>query len=157
MPRKPTDKQVKFVNYLAANPDANATEAGRAAGYSENTLINVTRDVLEQPGVKPLAEKFQIELHERISNTRIINKLEELMDAKRATNAAILVTKDGKIVKAEEQGLIEVDDAPTQLKTVQVVMQAKQLFGSLAQPTIGTQNNLNITDEQLKRLIGKTD
>lgn len=41
---------------------------------------------------------------------KLIKKLDEGLDATKTSNAAILVTKDGKTEKAEEQGLIEVPD-----------------------------------------------
>ena len=127
----PTKKQEIAVKHLATHPGATVTEAMRAAGYSEVTIDKPSKNFAALPGVQSLAEQFQIELHERISNERIINKLDKLMDAQKVVSAVIV----GKDADSRTNDFIEVDDAPTQLKATQLVMQAKTLLGGIANQT----------------------
>lgn len=48
--------------------------------------------------------------HRGMDFKRALDKLDAGLEATKASNAAILLTKDGKTMKAEEQGLIEVPD-----------------------------------------------
>jgi phage terminase small subunit len=49
----------------------------------------------------------------------LVEKIREGADATRPTNASILISKDGKVEKAEEQGLIEVPDYAVRHKYVE--------------------------------------
>lgn len=77
------------------------SSAGAIASQILKKLKNPTRLFLESQG---------------LSIGSLTKKLKEGLDATRTTNAAILITKDGKIEKAEEQGLIETPDYLTRHK-----------------------------------------
>jgi len=50
----------------------------------------------------------------------LIDTIRDATQATKTSNAAILLTKDGKTIKAEEQGLIEIPDHFTRLKAVEI-------------------------------------
>ncbi len=146
MLKKPTDKQVTAMTYLADNPSATVTDAMRAAGYTESTIQHPGQNFIGLPSVQSAAESFQVKLDKRINSDRIISKLDKLMDAQKVVSAVIV----GKDADSRTNDFIEVDDAPTQLKATQLVMQAKQLFGSIANQT-NVQVNLNGLKDQYKK------
>ncbi len=99
--KKPSEKQLKVIALLEANPDLTPTEAGRLAGYSENTVKNMGKNVMQKPLVKSLLDNYQYELNQHgINPARMASKMNELLDASNPiiTMAGPLIDKDGKIV-----------------------------------------------------------
>ena len=60
-----------------------------------------------------------------LTDVLLQKKLMEGLDATKTTNAAILITKDGKIEKAEEQGLIELPDQAVRHKFLDTALKLK--------------------------------
>ncbi len=52
----------------------------------------------------------------------------EGLQATRTSNAAILLTKEGQLIKAEEQGLIEVPDHATRHKFLDTALKLKDKY-----------------------------
>lgn len=82
----------------------NISTAGAIASENLQKLKNPIQTFMESKG---------------LSLGSLVEKVKEGTDATRATNAAILVQKDGSVVKAEEQGLIEVPDYLTRHKYIE--------------------------------------
>lgn len=99
--KKPSEKQLKVVALLEANPDLSPTEAGRLAGYSENTVKNMGKNVMQKPLVKSLLDNYRYELTQHnINPARLASKMDELLDASNPiiTLAGPLKDADGKQV-----------------------------------------------------------
>lgn len=151
--RKLTLKQRKFIAHYLEH--GNATEAALHAydldPDSENdrvTAATMGSENLRKLQIDDLMEEYGI------SDQKLLTKLDEGLDATRASNAAILVTKDGTVEKAEEQGLIEVPDYATRHKYLETALKLKKRLGPDTQTQSNTQNNYyNLNDDQLDQLI----
>ena len=127
----------------------NATQAARQAYdiKDESSAWNIGFEnvrKLKQP-IEGLMERMGL------SDIKLMTKLDEGLDATRSSNAAILVTKDGSVMKAEEQGLIEVQDYATRHKYLETALKLKKHLGteSTNQINIG---QLNVSWQEGERL-----
>lgn len=119
-PENLTLKQQRFLEvYLETG---NATEAAWQAYDCKS------RDVANAIGSENLAKLSFADILEQggVTDKRLKEKIDQGLDATKTTNAAILVMKDGKIVKAEEQGLIEVEDYAVQHKYLETALKLKR-------------------------------
>ena len=99
--KKPSEKQLKVVALLEANPDLSPTEAARLAGYAENTVKNVGVNVMKKPLVQTLLDNYRYELRQHnINPARLAAKMDEWLDASDPiiTIAGPLRDKDGNVV-----------------------------------------------------------
>lgn len=142
MPAKPTAMQAKAMELIREGKSPRS--AMIAAGYSPEVARSPGRELLGTPGAKSLIEQYMAEYAAvGITPKYLATKTAEWLQAKKTTNAAILVMKDGSLVKAEEQGLIEVDDYQTQLKAAEMV---RKDFG-MGQELSLTQTNIEMNLE----------
>ncbi len=149
---KPTLKQAKALELIREGMKPGP--AMREAGYSEKTSEAPHRNLLSLAGVAVIIEDYKAEYARvGITPSYMIAKTAQWLEAKKQIGAVILIDKAGKVVKAENEGMIEVDDYQIQIKAAEMV---RKDWG-LGQPEIvnNTQNNLIITDEQVKRIIGE--
>lgn len=112
-----TLKQGEAIKKILENPGLPVSRAMEEVGYSPNTARNPS-DLTESKAWKDLME-------EKFPDKDLADVHKEGLAATRATNAAILVTQDGKIEKAEEQGLIEVPDFAVRHKYLETAYKLK--------------------------------
>ncbi len=128
--KKPTLKQKRAVK-LAVENGGNIGKAMRQAGYAEATAKNPSK----------LTESLSWDvLLGELSDDLLKTKLAEGLEATRASNASILVQNDGKIVKAEEQGLIEVPDFATRHKYIDTILKLKDKYPAEKKKLLGDPN-----------------
>lgn len=86
------------------------------SNLTEKEMKNyVTADAIATGNLEKHRNPLQLYLDQHgLDFSELARKLKEGLEATKTTNAAILLTKDGKTIKAEEQGLIEVPDHPEQ-------------------------------------------
>ncbi|OGH14567.1 MAG: hypothetical protein A3H50_01415 [Candidatus Levybacteria bacterium RIFCSPLOWO2_02_FULL_37_10] len=101
----------------------NTNDRGSASVIASETLAKLKNHVRAYMESKGLSLGF------------LVDKIIQGTEATKTTNAAILVQKNGKAVKAEEQGLIEVPDYSVRHKYLETA--AKWL--GLEQPTVTMQ------------------
>ena len=122
--RSLTMKQRRWLEaYIATG---NATEAAMQAYDVKD------RDSARALGSENLAKLSIAELLEEmgLSDVMLTSAIKEGVQATRSTNAAILLTTDGKTVKAEEQGLIETPDYATRHKYIETALKLKKKLGT---------------------------
>jgi|ERR1700719_2735410 len=94
-----------------------------------------------------------------ISLGKLVEKIEQGLEATKTSNAAILVLQDGKTVKAEEQGLIEVPDYATRHRYVETAAKWLDIQKEDILPNEGGGNQYNfftLTYDQLCAITNKT-
>lgn len=72
---------------MKTNPDATITEAAREAEYSEATIHNARRDILERPNAMSVIEQFRISAHKALGDEYVLTKIQEQMEAKKWVNS----------------------------------------------------------------------
>ena len=116
-----TVKQRKFVKYFVES--GNASEAALKAGYS-------FRESGQENLSKPLVlDAFQKLLDKNgLTDQKIIDKLNQLIDAKRVQSCNILIKKeDGKVIPQENPNdFIEVEDNHVQADMVKFLCKLKE-------------------------------
>lgn len=107
-----TLKQRKFLKiYLETG---NGSEAAMQVYHCKSRAV---AGAISSENLQKLKEPIRMLMESRgLSLGRLLEVLNEGLGATKPTNAAILVQKDGKVVKAEEQGLIETVDYGTRHK-----------------------------------------
>ena len=117
---KLTLKQRKFIKYYIET--GNASEASRRAGYAlgkEQGYENLTK-----PHIR---HAFMVFLDKKgLTDEKIVDKLIELIEAKRQTSATITYGE------ADEKTMdfIEVPDNPTRIKALELLIKLKSLIGN---------------------------
>jgi len=121
-----TPKQATFFIWYAMT--GNGTRAALRAYYPkfpiDKEFIKLTEEERRQYVTADAIARTNLEKHRNplslymeqngLDLKKALSKLQEGLEATKTSNAAILLTKDGKTVKAEEQGIIEVPDYPEQ-------------------------------------------
>lgn len=80
--KKPSERQLKVVALLEANPEMTPTEAARLAGYAPNTVKNAGVNIIQKPLVKSLLDNYQYELTQHnINPARLATKMDELLES----------------------------------------------------------------------------
>lgn len=125
--KKPTLKQKKAVK-LAVENGGNISKAMRDAGYAEATAKNPSKLTESKSWDTLLAE---------IPDTLLKTKIIEGLDATRASNASILLQSDGQVVRAEEQGLIEVPDFIARHKYIDTALKLKDKYPAEKKKLLG--------------------
>ncbi len=115
--KKPSEKQLKVIALLEENPDLTPTEAGRLAGYSENTVKNMGKNVMQKPLVKSLLDNYQYELNQHgINPARMASKMNELLDASNP-----IITMAGPLIDKETGEIVMRPDRKIQLGTMKLL------------------------------------
>lgn len=120
----------------------NVSKAMREAGYAPSVAAN--------PEKLTKSKAWEELLEQYFPDALVLDKGFEGLDATRASNAAILITQDGTVVKAEEQGLIEVPDYLTRHKYLETVLKLKKRLG----PETQTVNNIAANDMKIEFIQG---
>lgn len=102
---------------LESNGEKPISQAMLESGYPETTAKN-PQQLTRSKGWKELMD-------EHFSDEKLSRIHDEGLEATRASNAAILVQKDGTMIKAEEQGLIEVPDYAVRHKYLETAYKLK--------------------------------
>ena len=132
--KKLTLKQNKFLaKYFETG---NSTTAALYAYDCKN--VEVARSIAGENLVKLGVVVRQMMEERGLTLPLMIDTIKDATAATKTSNAAILLTKDGKTVKTEEQGLIETPDHLTRIKAVEV---ASKWLG-LGQPNNQFQVNI---------------
>lgn len=131
MPKQPTVKQRKAIQNAVEN-GGNISKAMRDAGYSPATAKNPDK-LTNTKAWTELMEQY-------LPDEQLLAVHAEGLEATRASNAAILVTKDGNVQKAEEQGLIEVPDYGVRAKYLELALKLKRRIGPESQVNIAAQS-----------------
>ena len=97
-----TRKQKASIKKILENPGVAVSKIMEEVGYSPNTAHNPS-DLTNSKG-------WKLGMDEHWPDERLLQLGEDAFDATKTSNAAILLTQDGQLVKAEEQGLIETPD-----------------------------------------------
>lgn len=115
-------------------------EAGIIAGLSPKTASDQVSQILAEPKTK---SAFQALLDKAgVSDERIANKINALMDAKKTVSCV-----SGKDAGAGSVDFVDVDDNPVQLNTVKLVCQLKGHLVEKQEVTIeGIENILKALD-----------
>lgn len=105
-------KQKALAKKILNNPsiDEVTSEDMVEVGYSPNTRPH---EVVESSAWQELMQKY-------LPDEKLATVHSEGLEATKPSNAAILLTTDGKTVKAEEQGLIETPDFATRAKYLEL-------------------------------------
>ncbi len=117
-----TQKQKALAKKIVGNPSLPMAEAMREVGYSEASASKPS-EVTNSKGWQELMDKY-------LPDDKVLGAHQDALEATKTSNAAILLTKDGQTVKAEEQGLIEVPDHQTRLKAVELAYKVKKKIGN---------------------------
>jgi hypothetical protein len=117
-----TQKQKLAAKKILENPGKPISTTMKEVGYSDNTAKNPS-DLTDSKGWNELMDKY-------LPDDKVLATHEAGLEATKTSNAAILLTKDGQTIKAEEQGLIEVPDHATRLKAVELAYKVKKKIGN---------------------------
>lgn len=123
---KLTLKQRKFIKFYLET--GNASEAARCAGYALPGVQG--HENLQKPNIR---HAFMVLLDKKgLTDEKIINKLMELIEAKRQISANITYGD------ADEKTMdfIEVPDNPTQIKALELLIKLKSLINNDERNTI---------------------
>ncbi len=138
--KQTTDKQAKALKLIREGEKP--TVAMRMAGYSSKTSEAPSQNLLRSAGAKSIIEQFQEEYYRvGITPSYLVEKTKQWLEAKKPIGAKILVNKDGKLISADDEGAIEVDDFITQIKAAEFVRKDLGL--------ISEQNQINQTNIQV--------
>lgn len=94
-----TLKDLKYVEARAKG--LNKTDSARVAGFSES-MANAPQNIENKPQVQDAIQAFQAKLREKISDERIANKLNSLMDAERLSKFGSYEADNQAQLKATE-------------------------------------------------------
>lgn len=128
-----TIKQKAVAKDLLENVGKPMGKAMLDAGYSPATAKNPDH-LTESKGWQDLMERY-------LPDDLVLEAHQAGLEATKTSNAAILLTTDGKTIKAEEQGLIEVPDHPTRLKAVELAYKVKRKMSEAPVVPPSNQNN----------------
>jgi hypothetical protein len=131
----------KLAMKLSLENGGNITKAMREAGYNENTIHNPSNLTQSKTWLRLMEDK--------LPDTKLLDKHIEALEATRTVSAQVLVQSNGKVVKKEDEGIIETPDYLTRLKAVELGYRIK---GKL-RPEEGTNqtNILVIPGELIKK------
>lgn len=131
-----TNKQKLAAKKLLENTGMPVGQAMAEVGYKPGSVKN-PQQLTESKGFQELMEQY-------LPDEKVLAAHEAGLEATKTSNAAILLTKDGQTVRAEEQGLIEVPDHPTRLKAVELAYKVKKKIGNDTGPTVQVNTQVNL-------------
>ena len=140
--KQPSEKQLKVVALLAANPTMKPVEAGRRAGYAESTLHNIKANILDKPLVQSWLENYQYTLNRyNVNPERLASKLDELLDAETPVITAFGVLRDKETGQA-----ITRPDRKTQVEALKIIHEVFQVKASSNKNQEGLKKRLTLEE-----------
>jgi phage terminase small subunit len=118
-PRRFTKRQQRYRSNRLQG--MNQYNAALAAGYSLAMAQHHSKEIEDR--VKPCIDDLLEQVG--ITDLRYAREVREELEATKTIGASILVTKDGQLIRAEDEGAIEVKDHTTRMKALELIGRIK--------------------------------